>query len=220
VLSLSACKGGTIPALSGPGQRVGGLAAEEQRLLDRAAAASTTARCGPIQKVPPFSPESLDRAHIGSADVPVPPPLASYPSIPPASGPHNPAPLGAGVYADPPPVNRTIHSLEHAAVIIWFSPHAASDAKQADELTQLQTFFGEPTEQTKVIVAPYDYPTQGSAGMLPSHVTMALVAWHHLQQCQLVSLPVAFNFVVHYRYPPPAGEAYRGDATEVSVPIG
>jgi hypothetical protein len=220
VVSLSACTGDTIPALSGSARPLPGLNAEEQRLFDQIATASTAAGCGRVQTVPPFSPEGLDRAHIGGPDMPTAPPLASYPSVPAASGPHNPVPLGAGVYADPPPVDRTIHSLEHAAVVIWYSPVGASDTRQADELALLQTFFDKPTERTKVIVAPYDYPTQGSAGVLPSPVTMALVAWHHVQQCQRISLPVAFNFVVHYRFPPPDGAKYLGSAPETTVPIG
>ena len=47
---------------------------------------------------------------------------STYPSVPPASGPHNSIPYGAGVYGTPPPIDRVIHSLEHGAAIVWYSP--------------------------------------------------------------------------------------------------
>jgi hypothetical protein len=124
------------------------------------------------------------------------------------------------VYSDPPDVYQAIHSLEHAAVIIWYSPDAASDPAMADELAKLQTFFGKPSEQTKVIVAPYNYPDQGAAGQLPQGKQMVLVAWHHTRTCNSISLPVAYDFVVHYRSPAPKGEKYLGDAPEPAAQIG
>jgi len=190
------------------------LTSEERSLLAQAPAAMQAAGCGPIQTIKPY-PNNHDRTHItAGSDVTVSPPLSSYPSTPPASGPHNPTPLSAGVYSDPPDIYQTIHSLEHAAVIIWYAPGTTSD-----ELAKLQTFFAKASEQTKVIVAPFDYPSQGTAGKLPVGKQMVLVAWHHMQTCNQVSLPVAFDFVAHYRYPAPKGEAYRGDAPEVNVPI-
>ena len=70
-----------------------------------------------------------------------------------------------------------------------------------------------------MIVAPYNYPDQGAAGRLPAGKQMVLVAWHHLQSCARPSLAVAFDFVAHYRSPPPAGESYEGDAPEQGAPI-
>jgi hypothetical protein len=194
------------------------LNAEEQRLLAAAPAALQTAGCGSVQTIKPY-PDN-DRTHIGQPAVPTPPPLSNYPSTPPASGPHNGTPLPHGVYTDPPDIYQTIHSLEHAAVIIWYSPDAASDPKVADELANLQTFFGKGSEGTKVIVAPYNYPDQGAAGQLPQGKQMVLVAWHHIQTCNSISLPVAYQFVVHYRFPAPKGQKYLGDAPETTVSIG
>ncbi|MPZ22925.1 MAG: DUF3105 domain-containing protein [Dehalococcoidia bacterium] len=55
-----------------------------------------------------------------------------YGTTPPASGPHNPVPLPAGVYRDPgsAPDERAVHSMEHAAVVIWYNCEAGglSDA--------------------------------------------------------------------------------------------
>jgi len=191
------------------------LTQEERSLLARASAATKTAGCGSVQTIKPY-PDDQDRSHIGAgSDVTTNPPLSSYPSTPPASGPHNATPLAAGVYSDPPDVYQTIHSLEHAAVIIWYAPGTTSD-----ELAQLQTFFGKASEQTKVIVAPYDYPDQGAAGKLPAGKQMVLLAWHHLQTCSQLSLPVAYDFVAHYRSPAPKGESYKGDAPEPQAAIG
>jgi hypothetical protein len=195
------------------------LNAEERSLLTAAPAALTTAGCDSVQKIKDY-PDGKDRSHIGNTDVPTAPALSTYPSIPPVSGPHNPSPLPAGVYSDPPDIYQTIHSLEHAAVVIWYSPDAASDPKVADELARLQTFFQKGNEQTKVIVAPYNYPDQGAAGQLPQGKQMVLVSWHHMQTCNSISLPVAYQFVVHYRFPAPKGEKYLGDAPEPGVTIG
>jgi Protein of unknown function (DUF3105) len=196
------------------------LTAEQSALLEQAPQAATTAGCSDVQTIGEYDPASQDRAHIGGPEVPNPPPLSTYPSTPPVSGPHNPTPLGAGVYADAPDVYQTIHSLEHAAVVVWVSPEAASDSQQADELARLQEFFRQSNEQTKVIVAPYNYADQGEAGQLPAGKNMALVAWHHLQACDKISLPVAFDFVAHYRFPTPKGLEYRGDAPEPAAAIG
>jgi hypothetical protein len=195
------------------------LNAEEKGLLAAATQATQTAGCDGVQTTKDYSGGN-DRAHIGpGSPVTTNPPLTSYASTPPASGPHNPSPLGAGVYSDPPDVYQSIHSLEHAAVIIWYSPDAASDPATATELTQLQTFFGKSSEEAKVIVAPYSYPDQGAAGALPQGKQMVLVAWHRIQTCTSISLPVAYNFVVHYRFPSPKGEKYQGVAPETTSPI-
>jgi uncharacterized protein DUF3105 len=143
------------------------------------------------------------------------PPLSSYPSIPPASGPHAPTPLNAGIYRNPPPIDEAIHSLEHAAVIVWFDPSVAG----SPELRAIEAFFAKGGERNHVIVAPYHYPEQGAAGTLPVGTTMALVAWHDVRTCAQPSLPVAFQFVHDYRYDLYQRGAYRGDAPEKFVPI-
>jgi hypothetical protein len=198
------------------------LNAEEKSLLAAAPAALTSAGCDPdIKKIGLYqNNDALDHTHIGNADAPTSPPLSNYASIPPVSGPHNPQPLPGGEYSAPPDIYQAIHSLEHGAVIIWYSPDAASDPTVAADLAKLQDFFGKTREQEKVIVAPFDYPDQGDAGKLPAGKQMVLAAWHHLQTCDSISLPVAYDFVVHYRTPAPKGEKYLGDAREPDAPIG
>ena len=190
------------------------LNGEERALLARAPADAAAAGCERVLTVPPF-PGGRDRTHIGGEEVRVMPPLADYPSTPPASGPHSSMTLPAGVYDFPPPVDRAIHSLEHASVIIWYDPSEASDA----QLPAIKRFFERGDERSHVIVAPYSYPDEGSAGRLPSGTGIALVAWHHMMTCQKPSLSVAFEFVHSYRWNLYQLGAYEGDAPEKLAPI-
>jgi hypothetical protein len=189
------------------------LNSEERALLAQAQPAVLAAGCSPVERIPPY-PDGLDRVHIGATEAPSMPPLSSYPSVPPASGPHDPVPLGAGVYARPPVIARAIHSLEHAAVIVWYEPSVPTST-----LSGTMSFFARHDESNHVIVAPYDYPEAGEAGRLPAGRQMALVAWHHVRYCDLVSLPVAFDFVHGYRFNLYQWGAYRGDAPEKFAPI-
>ena len=140
-----------------------------------------------------------------------PPPLSTYPSVPPASGPHQPVPLHAGVYGDPPDVYSAIHSLEHGGVIVWLAPAAEPFAGSE--------FFKDAANIDHVIVAPYDYPEQGKYGSLPAGTQMALVAWHHVQLCKSPNLEAVQEFLSGYRYPPLGGGPYLGDAPEQGLPI-
>ena len=194
------------------------LTAEGQRLLAQAPAAARAAGCTGVRVVADYA-GGLDRAHIGDA-VREPPPLSTYPSTPPASGPHDPSPWDAGVVQDPPPVYRTIHSLEHGAVIAWLAPNASDPAASA-----VRAYFQPAADHDHAIVAPYDYPQDGPAGALPPGRSMVLVAWHRIQLCRDVSLAVAVAFYRWYATPTrslplpwkPAG--YRGEAPEAGFTI-
>ncbi|MGH2573318.1 MAG: DUF3105 domain-containing protein [Actinomycetota bacterium] len=186
----------------------------ERRLLAQAPRAAAAAGCTEVRRVPPF-PDALDRTHIGGGDAPVMPPLSRYRSVPPVSGPHAGAALRAGNYDVPPPVDMALHSLEHAAVIVWYDPGSASDPA----LGEVRRFFETSDEGTHVIVAPYDYPEEGEAGRLLDGTGMALAAWHHVQLCERVSLPVAFSFVEAYRFNLYRWGSYQGDAPERFAPI-
>jgi len=220
-LCLSACGGGGTIHVAGPAQRpILGLTAEEQQLFDQAQAAMNAAGCAAIKTASPYAPAEMDRSHIGGGDLPVPPPLSAYASRPPASGPHEPSPLASGVYLAPPTVYRTIHSLEHAAVIVWVDPSVVDSHPPNKDFVELADFFSRSDEGDHVIVAPYFYVDQGTAGRLPQGISMALVAWHRIQLCKRVSLPVAFAFVTAYRFDPEAPTRYQGEAPETGVPIG
>jgi hypothetical protein len=195
-----------------------------ETLLAQADAAATTAGCDAVQETPnyadaPGDDPAIDHTHIGTAPITAPPPLSTYATIPPASGPHASSPLPAGVYDSPPDLYLTLHSLEHGAVIIWHSPDATGT--QLDDLIE---FYGQPAAdpdigQAKIIIAPYDYPDQGAAGQLPAGVQMAVAAWHRLQTCTAVSLPVAFGFSATFEVPGYGGQAYEGVAREPAAPI-
>ena len=176
-------------------------------LLDAADQARQTAGCGPVQDVPPYTPKSQDRAHV-VAQVP----LSTYPSAPPASGPHNAIPYGAGVYSTPPPIDRVIHSLEHGAAIVWYAPDVSGK-----ELDRIRSFYDGTELGSRVIVAPYDYPDQGAAGSLPAGSQMALVAWHKMQTCAKVNLAAAFGFTSSYAAPPFGQRPYKGEAPEAGA---
>lgn len=194
-----------------------------QELLAQAPGASTAAGCDAVQTIgfyggvsgPKDSPDYADQSHIGAdAKYPSMPALDTYPSIPPTSGPHNATPLSAGVYDTPPPIDQAIHSLEHGASIIWYSPDAP-----AAQIQSLNDFYGrrvsdESVGQDRLIVAPYDYPGQGAAGSLPVGTQMALVAWHRLQLCDQVNLAVAFDFTSQFSAPTAADRTYVGEAPE------
>jgi hypothetical protein len=183
-------------------------------LLASAEAQAAAAGCTDVREVGPYQPADLDQAHVGGDLIAAMPPLATYPSVPPASGPHADGTLPAGVYSTPPPMDLLLHSLEHGAAVVWYDPDAAGPA-----LADLQDFYREPAVGSRVIVAPYDYPDEGEAGTLEPGVGMALVAWHHVQTCTEVNLAAAFGFTARYTAPPFRGEQYLGTAPEPGAPL-
>jgi Protein of unknown function (DUF3105) len=185
--------------------------------------AAEAAGCGPLTPTRNYDRKpSEDRVHIGSqgSKFQTPPPLRTYPSTPPVSGPHLPPGewLPQGVYTTAPNPWSSIHSLEHGAVIVWLSPGA-----KGSDVTKLETFYRSSANNDHVIVAVYDYPSQGQAGHLPAGDQMALVFWHHVQYCQKPSFSVAQSFVEHYRIPtsgvPPLGYPRNGGAPEPGAAI-
>ena len=178
--------------------------ADPDELLETGTQASQAAGCGSVEDVGPYQPESEDAAHTAAI-----PPLSTYPSVPPASGPHNEIPLGEGVYDEPPPIDRLIHSLEHGAAIVWYSPDARGRA-----LDDVRAFYEDSDVGNRVIVAPYDYPDQGEAGQLPAGTQMTLVAWHFVERCRDVSLGAAFEFTSKYTFPVYDDRQYAGEAPE------
>jgi hypothetical protein len=175
------------------------------------------AGCGSVQTIAPYNPAALDRAHItAQGQVKTPPALSTYRTHPPTSGPHDPAPLNAGVYTTPPGIYHALHSLEHGTVIVWFAPGAAGNS----ELQKIESFYRQTANNDHLIVAPYSYPDQGAAGTLPAGKQIVLVAWHHMQECSNFSLAAVKSFVSAYRTPTgsiPAG--YKGDAPEAGSAI-
>lgn len=167
-------------------------------------AASKAAGCGEITDVGPYAQKDADHAHIDASNPA--PRLDTYASVPPASGPHYAEWLGAGVYSDPQDILKMIHSLEHGGVIVWYSP-----TLKEQQLQPLQDFVKE--HQDHAIMAPYDYPDQGSASQIPEGKKVALVAWHFVQLCDEPAAnfdAVLANFFMHYRDPTLGGQEFNG----------
>ena len=185
---------------------------EPEQLLQRAPAAASAAGCDEVAATPDYDPADQDRSHLG---VGAAPPLSTYATRPPASGPHADVTLPAGVY-DSVTVDelfRSIHSLEHGATVVWYDPTAP-----ANRIARLIEFYDRRLQdagvgQDRVIVAPYDFPGD-AAGILPDGTQIALVAWHRLRTCASVDLAVVFDFTSQYSFPTTAGRDYQGEAPE------
>ncbi|MEX0755749.1 MAG: DUF3105 domain-containing protein [Actinomycetota bacterium] len=182
-----------------------------EELLAQSDAAIEQAECTPADNVGPYQPETSDSAHIGTeSGPPEMPPLSTYASVPPTSGPHAPVTQGAGVYDSSPPIDQVLHSLEHGAVVIWYDPAASGP-----ELQKIKDFYA---DEEFVIVAPYDYSEQGEAGRLPAGVEMAVTAWHFTQECADLSLAASYAFVDDYRAIA-SNDDYQGEAPEPGAAI-
>jgi hypothetical protein len=196
----------------------GGAFPEPQTLLQGAAKAAGDAGCGEVQTTPDFDPSENDRSHITTGQIE---PLSSYPTRPPASGPHADVPLPAGVYDSltQPQAYQAIHSLEHGATIVWYDPAAPQS-----EIDRLTGFYDRRLQdaqvgQDRVIVAPYNFPSD-PAGILPDGTRMAVVAWHRLRSCADVNLAVAFDFTSQYSSPTALDREYVGVAPEAGASLG
>ena len=188
-----------------------------EQLLQRAAAAAGAAGCDEVATTPDYDPADQDRTHLGEG---VAPPLSTYATTPPASGPHADVTLPAGVYdsVSIDELYQSIHSLEHGATVIWYDPTAP-----AARTARLIEFYDRRLQdaqvgQDRVIVAPYDFPGD-AAGILPEGTQMAMVAWHRLRTCASVDVAVAFDFTSQYSFPTSEDRDYAGDAPEPGAPI-
>jgi hypothetical protein len=183
---------------------------EVEALLARAGEAKEAAGCSDIEVIPPMgATETEDSAHVEQM-----PPLSQYNSTPPASGPHDSSTEQAGVYQESPAVlGSVLHSMEHGAVVVWYRPGEQSGA----EFAEIEDFV--ERNQDHVILAPYEYPDEGTEGGLPKGVNMSLTAWHHQQTCEELSLPVIAQFMSEYRTPTLGGGPYEGDAPEQNALI-
>jgi serine/threonine-protein kinase len=163
------------------------------------------ASCGPVQDVQRFPGAARsDTVHVEN-----PPALSEYPSQPPTSGPHSDFTVDEGFYPEPVDILEAIHTLEHAAVIIWFSPSLPQNQVQ-----QLQDRF---VGRDHVVVAVYDYDEPG--GQLPPVTPVALTAWHKLQSCSGVDAPSIEEFLTDFVFDPDAVARYQGEAPELGAGI-
>jgi hypothetical protein len=99
---------------------------------------------------------------------------------PPSGGDHNPVWLNCGFYAQQPPDEFALHSLEHGSVWIAFDPKTS-----AADVGTLQQF----ASPDHVLVTPY-------AGM---DTPITLVAWEHRLEVSSASDPRIKQFVDAFR---------------------
>lgn len=92
-----------------------------------------------------------------------------YASNPPASGPHDPVPVGRGIYDEPQLKERLLHNMEHAAVIVWYN--CADCEEEISTLKQIVLDYLEDGRQ--LVMTPYPE-------MEPD--TIALTGWTRLDK--------------------------------------
>lgn len=115
---------------------------------------------------------------------------------PPSGGDHNPVPLTCGYYDKQPPDEYAVHSLEHGAVWVAYSPDTS--AADVAVLKQLAT-------HPKVIVSPY-------AGL---DSPVVLVAWEHRLEVPSVNDPRVQQFIDAY-----AGGKQAPEPSQPCVGVG
>ena len=95
----------------------------------------------------------------------------AYPSYPPTSGPHWPAPTTWGFHSEVVPDERAVHSLEHGGVVASYNniPAESLAALQALLTTYPKDKYGE----VKLMIRPYDKIPAG---------TIALTAWNWIDE--------------------------------------
>jgi hypothetical protein len=84
--------------------------------------------------------------------------VVDYAQSPPVGGEHNPVWQNCGFYEEPVRDETAVHSLEHGAVWITYSPDLSQD--------EIERLRGLAQNQTYLLVSPYpglDYPVVASA---------------------------------------------------------
>jgi len=112
----------------------------------------------------------------------------NYEQTPPAGGPHNPVWQNCGYYAEPVRDENAVHSLEHGAVWITYSPDLPQDeVERLRDLAQNQTY---------ILVSPRDG--------LPSPVVAS--AWGKQLRLQSADDPDLERFIGAFRQGPQTPE--------------
>ncbi|WP_207890522.1 DUF3105 domain-containing protein [Rubrobacter taiwanensis] len=111
-----------------------------------------------------------------------------YEQTPPAGGPHHPVWQNCGFYSEPVVDEHAVHSLEHGAVWITYSPDLPQE--------QVDTLRNIATGQTYILVSPYEG--------LPSPVVAS--AWNHQIQLDSADDPRLQEFIEAFRLGPQTPE--------------
>ncbi len=121
----------------------------------------------------------LSAEHVESVPEPTPT-EAEGTLLPPVGGDHDPVWQNCGVYTEPVPSNKAVHSLEHGAV--WITYRTGLDPQQVSMLTSL--------------VKDYDYALLSPMDELAAPVV--LTAWGIQLEVDDVSDPRVEPFLVKY----------------------
>jgi len=113
-----------------------------------------------------------------------------YEQSPPAGGPHNPVWQNCGFYDEPVSDENAVHSLEHGAVWITYSPDLPQD--QVDELKNISD------SESYVLVSPYPD--------LPSNTPVVASAWGKQVGLSGSDDPDLESFIQAYRQGPQTPE--------------
>ncbi len=105
-----------------------------------------------------------------------------YEHLPPTGGLHNPVWLNCGFYTEPQPTETIVHSLEHGAVWLAYSP----DLEEPD-LGRIRDLAG---AEPKVVATPF--------AELPDEAAVVATAWARQLVLQDVSDPRLDEFVEMY----------------------
>lgn len=95
----------------------------------------------------------------------------AYPSYPPTSGPHWPAPTSWGFHSEPVPDERALHNLEHGGVVASYNNIPAESLAALQRL--LTTYSRDKFNQVKLVIRPYDRIPAG---------TIVLTAWNWIDE--------------------------------------
>ena len=108
-----------------------------------------------------------------------------YSSIPPTSGPHDPNLLRCGIYAEPQSLERSLHSMEHGAVLFAYHP----DLLPAEPVAELQSIANELLDDGKRIVLAPNRRLQGP---------LAIASWGNLINLNVVEEDTIRGFVAAF----------------------
>lgn len=119
---------------------------------------------------------------------------ADYDTNPPTSGDHNPMPIPtAQFYDEPPPLGKTVHALEHGAVIGWtngLSPEGTKTVERAFNGKFSEGYFQLATVENPDLEVPF-----------------ALSSWDSLQTCEAVDADAIAAFITEHYAPSTTDEA-------------
>jgi hypothetical protein len=126
------------------------------------------------------TPPDLGGAHLNPGQS-----FDQYNSIPPTSGPHDPNLLRCAIYAEPQSLERSLHSMEHGAVLMVYDP----DWLAAGPVAELQTIANDLLDTGKRIVMAPSRRLQGP---------LALASWGNLLNLNVVEEDTIRGFVAAF----------------------